>query len=331
MLLAPAAGAFPIPPQTLWELTRGADRVVLARVHHIHPDRDEGDELDERYRRFRMDPGLAELEILDTWVGPAGDASVRVRYHPEWGCPAPPSYRDGERVLAFLRRGDGDGSFETVGLSYGTQYPADDELTALKERVLEAARLHALQEVPDRLRADWAVRAIADPATRWDGVLSLARLEDRDDDDPNAPRVLTAHHRRVMKQTFLDANRPVASDFQLLALLAEDDDDDLTLHALDLLVTAHRDQAGRRHPDPWLIHATDVVARRLGEPDPTRFRRKVYARQDGFFPLPDAFDARYRRLLDDEVRRLRALARRKLPSAAAKRPQAPGSFRGPRR
>jgi hypothetical protein len=64
------ARAYPIPPQTLWDLTLKAERIVVARVERI--DRDDGGD-------------LAALRVIENWKGPFTDI-VRVRFWSDLIC-----------------------------------------------------------------------------------------------------------------------------------------------------------------------------------------------------------------------------------------------------
>ncbi len=107
--LAAQAGAFPIPPQPLWDLITQSERIVFARVERIEEE---------------SEGGFAVLRVIETWKGPLSDR-VRVDLQREVACPPPPRYIEGKEVLAFLqspRRDSTGGVWETVGDSYGVLY-----------------------------------------------------------------------------------------------------------------------------------------------------------------------------------------------------------------
>lgn len=178
-LLAPvAAWAYPIPPQTLWNLTRAAELVVLAQVEAV--------EAGKKSEENSWDSGhVARLRILETWKGlPA--KSVEVRFNPYVICPAPPSYVEGRRVVAFLLR-NGEG-WATVGRSYGTRYPVGAQEEAELATVVKAAVAAQPARAPPRGIAKdgppapptlaWAMLAVKGRATRWDGLYALRSAAD---------------------------------------------------------------------------------------------------------------------------------------------------------
>jgi len=153
--------AFPIPPQTLWDLTLEAERVVVARVETVKID-ESGD--------------LAVLRVIETWKGPFTEF-IRVRFSSRMICPAPPRYVEGREVLAFLKASDEVAdSFTTVGLSYGSLYPAVEDRQAFWQLV------HRLGSADDStsftMKKEWHVEAASRRATRWHGLYGLESSAD---------------------------------------------------------------------------------------------------------------------------------------------------------
>ena len=103
-LLTPRpAGAYPIPPVTLWHLIEQADIVVLARVVRI--DEPEEQPTENEREQAVGDGDVAVLRVLETWKGEE-PGEIRVNFSRGVICPAPPRYEVGEIVLAFLERGE---------------------------------------------------------------------------------------------------------------------------------------------------------------------------------------------------------------------------------
>src|SRR5687767_2912681 len=105
--------AYPIPPQTIWEVTEDAHLVVVARVMRIEPGKSAGDP--------RGAPDVAVLQVKEVWKGRALP-QVRVSYRAGMACPAPPRFAPLLDVLAFLRIEKETQTLRVVGLSYGTLY-----------------------------------------------------------------------------------------------------------------------------------------------------------------------------------------------------------------
>lgn len=185
LLAAGSAGAYPIPPVTLWQLAKDADVVVLAQVIRVDsPERGDGD-------HFARD--TAHLKVHELWKGDAY-GSIEVAFGRGVICPAPPRYEPGETVLAFLHRGataladwglDANsadarrtaarltGRYVTVGLSYGTLYPRDEELPFLRDLVADALALQSRPTLPEGEGRAWHVRAASRRVTRWQGLYGL--------------------------------------------------------------------------------------------------------------------------------------------------------------
>ncbi len=167
LLPAPTARAYPIPPQTLWDLGRGSDSVVVARVDSVEK-LDVSPEKEDRL----WNTASALLLVEATLVGPVAKG-VRVAFDPNVICPAPARYLPGRTVLAFLDHGN-EGTMVTVGRSYGTRYPAPEQLPVLS-RVIALA--HAAPDTRDG-QAAWVLAAAVDPETRWDALSLVAPRAD---------------------------------------------------------------------------------------------------------------------------------------------------------
>lgn len=185
------AGAYPIPPQPLWNLVTGADVVVLATVGRKWREVPVDDEDAWRHAMDRV--ALAPIDVLK---GTVTAEELVVEYSADLSCPAPPHYQTGKRVLTFLRRTSG-GRFAVLGLSWGTQYP-EDNFGAFKARIREALVLQSDPPVSEVDKVDWHIRTAAEPATRWDGLWPLVRSSRPDDDGPGI-HMLPAQLRRLRK------------------------------------------------------------------------------------------------------------------------------------
>lgn len=162
-LSATAASAMQFPAQPLWALVNDADVIVIADVSLKWSE-----PFPETVEEFWVDRDHVSLSVRETLKGSAPAALV-VDYSAGLICPAPPRYEVGRRVLAFLKQGT-DGRFSTVGLSYGTRYPAESELDAFRTRIREAVALQSDPPVSDVDMIDWLIRTAAQPATRWHGI-----------------------------------------------------------------------------------------------------------------------------------------------------------------
>ncbi|MCP3061958.1 hypothetical protein LXT21_24550 [Myxococcus sp. K38C18041901] len=180
VLNGPRAEAYPIAPMTLWELTLEAELIVWAEVEAVTTRTFEDY---DAYKLSGFEEGVARLRVLEVWKGTAHpDERVEVAYSPSMNCPAPPRYVQGLPVVAFLTRWNG--TWSTVGLSYGTRYPTSNDEAQAYRRLVELAvkaQAEASPSVPYRedeqalasAPMDWEVLAASHPATRWDGLFRL--------------------------------------------------------------------------------------------------------------------------------------------------------------
>ncbi|RYZ36367.1 MAG: hypothetical protein EOO71_32070 [Myxococcaceae bacterium] len=268
----PRAEAFPIAPQTLKELTQGAELVVWAEVEKVTvlPPPEPG----AKPREGDWDKGLvAHLRIREVWRGKApADERIQVHYA-QLTCPAGAIYDPDERVLAFLVQREG--RWRTVGLSYGTRYPTDeDEVAAYRHavtrfRVMEeqaiVARAARREDGVTAALTDWQVLLATHPATRWDGLYGLVPDSDADhffyDYRPFRAVHLLPEQREQLTRGFvkyppLDRTLPML----LTALRGHKSDevDRLSARALETVLADER-------PPRWADRAFDLLRERYGE------------------------------------------------------------------
>lgn len=249
-VLVASLAVFPIAPVALSELCDRSDLVAVVR-----PGSGEGSGFDCR----------VTAEVLETVHGePHG--TLTVSYACGLVCPRPPSYPEGEVVLAFLSWDEEDGVHRTVGLSYGTKIvPAEErrlfaarvrELFVLREREGEAWRESAAF-------VDWAVRCAEEPGTRSDGLLVLdgaRRFGVAFARDPALlPRLDDAQWRRLV-ESLRSGSLLRSSDLDLLAKLSDGSDPLLDRVLVEL--AADRDRAR-----PWALERLmRIAAERWDDP-----------------------------------------------------------------
>jgi hypothetical protein len=160
VMVSCVGSAYPIPPQTIWDVVADSELIVSAVVKDV---------------KTTKTLSVAKLEVEDTWKGTAS-AKLEVRFDPDMQCPQPPQYVKGRRVVAFLGRSN-KGNWMTVSLSYGTRYPANDaERAELKASVQDALALQASGD--EKGIQVWAVSAFAKRSLRWDALQLLGRDSD---------------------------------------------------------------------------------------------------------------------------------------------------------
>lgn len=280
VMWATLAVAYPIPPQTIWQLSAHSERIVYAEVvRHV-------------------EDGVVELRVLETWKGTRA-LEFKVHYEPNWTCPAPPVFVDGKRVIAFLARGD-RGRWEVVGLSYGTRYPADagevdDAREVIRDAVKRAPSYRRVKSYEDWLDVppaptDWAVLAATKPATRWDGLYLLAQEGDAPHaryDAQRPTRKLDSAQRQQLVDAFVDRPTRDHTVPMLLQLLRGQPDAEL-----DATIASVLDAEIRDEPPYWADAALRLFRERLGagkkqeRPEPDAIQR-TFADAMGDYTMED--------------------------------------------
>jgi hypothetical protein len=264
--------AYPITPVPLWELTQEAELVVLGDVVDVREDPGTGEmSLRDAPSASRIGgPGaVARLRVREVWKGTAAE-EVGVAFTPNLICPAPPRYVTGKVVAAFLAR-SAEG-WHTVALSYGTIYPAKDEVGDLRDRVREAVALQAAGgEIDEAGRIAWLVRAAARPATRWHGLYDLApagdslhSFYDERGDTRAIGILLTDSQYEEIARGFIERPSTDRTLPMLLHLF-----EGRPSHALDRAAMAAVEGILAEDTLPWWVdEALERLLRRLGDPDP---------------------------------------------------------------
>lgn len=162
---------YPISPRPLRLLVQQSEFIVIARVREAEPNRRELALKEEGAFGDRV----VVLDIESLVKGDPGVTAIeQVTYSA--GCPSPPRYVDGKRVLAFLDRRPGARGFTTPAYSYGVKTLDDAGLALYLERIRE--QLAILEMRDDELRlatqVEWLVTCAENAATRWEGAFELA-------------------------------------------------------------------------------------------------------------------------------------------------------------
>lgn len=268
LLAGSPSGAYPIRPVPLWDLVDRADRIVLAQVmEEIEVPAPDVQLEGAPSATFLGGPGsLARLGVRETWKGAAED-EVRVIYAGNLICPAPPRYETGRTVLAFLRQTE-DG-WRTVGLSYGTLYPAAGEVDDFREMVKEAIRL---QGTPPTIseRRNWLVEAASRPGTRWHGLYELVPGVDRlhsyyDPERRPAAKTFLSHDQLAKIAAGFIGSPPTDRTLPMaLAVLRSHRDPDLDEAAVSAVEALLR----RDQPPWWIGDVLEEVLLRYGDRHP---------------------------------------------------------------
>ncbi len=272
-LLPRAASAYPISPRTLWWLAADAELIVVARVAEVRelpPAAGDG---------FRLNSAVAVLEVDEVWKGEAG-VSVEVPFPRSMICPAPPVYAENHSVLAFLAWDEASGAWSTVALSYGTLYPAADELADFRRLTRQALTLQKGRRLR-RPAVGWLIEAAASPATRWHGLYELIpeldRLHAFYDDLSERPATrfrLSSDHLAVLAGGFARMPRVDPTTPMALGALLDYRSKEVDRAAAAVVEAALADE----QPAYWLPEAVFLTLDRFGDPNP---RQRLAALQEG--------------------------------------------------
>ncbi|MFN6962885.1 MAG: hypothetical protein ACK4S4_03875 [Pyrinomonadaceae bacterium] len=83
--------------------------------------------------------------------------------------------RPGDKVLLFLRRDPKDGSLSLLDSRDGIKRLAADDEADFLDRITELGKILAGPKVEASIVAEWLVRCVERPATRWEGAFELER------------------------------------------------------------------------------------------------------------------------------------------------------------
>jgi hypothetical protein len=214
--------AYPIPPQTLRHLYHESDLIVVAKVGQTITSQDE--------EGWAL--GKVTLQVSSVLKGPVYTQNVDVYYVPGLICPAPPRYKEGETVLAFLHVAEDRAGYITTALSYGTKYLSDSELKIYTERITELARLMSQEKVETAQIVEWLVRCAEETATRWEGAYELFSPGSARHVDPQATKVdyaalLTDEQKTRLTEAFFRSTTISWADELMLDLIKDRKDERL--------------------------------------------------------------------------------------------------------
>lgn len=291
LAVQPAAGLVTVP-WTLWDLTREADLVVLARVVTLLPPQGLS-------HRIGLDvPPVAVLEVEETWKGWAPGV-VFVAFEPTI-CPDSPVYVPGESVVAFLERGWFPTVYRTVGLSFGTRYPSPEEVADVRHMVRSVLNFRRTGASLEEQRRAWMVEAAGRPGTPWDGLYGLVPWTTSGRwDFPNPPvdpvqhGELTEQELAAILEGFVESPPTDRSLPMALVLAADRRDariDEAAVSAVEDLLAREWEPSWYR--PGWLLDAIALVLERYGDPDPAA--RLAPLKRDVAFVAPDALEAAWR-------------------------------------
>lgn len=263
VLLAIAAilSAYPIPPQTLWNLVQDAELVVLARVE-AEGEMEFGEPDDPESWR----PARARLAIDERLKGEV-DGTIEVSYSPNLICPAPARFVEGRTVLAFLARDPESGEWTVPQLSYGTLYPRERDLPLFRRLIRRALTVQEAKG-PQPPPVDWLVEAAEHRATRWHGLYELAftldevhSFYDRGSTREDRRSKLDAEQRARIARGFAAEPSADLTFVQTLGVVGMEPDEEFDRTAMGLIEWGLRQETAPY----WMSDAIELTLRRFGD------------------------------------------------------------------
>lgn len=261
-ILPTASRAYTIRTQTLWDLTSEAEVIVLA-----HVDKTEPRPPTEPATYFR-NATIAHLSVLQAFKGKP-TAALSVEYPEGMRCPSPPSYLEGEQVLAFLVKSERH--YRTVAMQQGTRYLMPNEIDDYRKVIQEAVAIQATQPVAQDAKTRWIVHAAARPATRWHGLFFLVPPPDLSagTDAKGGPASATVMDIRLTPAQLKEIadgfiQFPVADHTlpMVLRLFQDYPNRAIDKTAIGLVES----DLAKETPPPWLSQSIELLRRRLGDP-----------------------------------------------------------------
>lgn len=169
--------ACPAPPMPLRPLYMASQSVVVARADKSVILQTEKIDPESDYDRTLL---RTTFYVSQTLKSKGEEEQVVHVYTWLWGEDrmVPEYYAEGTRLLLFLGpREEGEG-YELVDDSYGAKDLPDDVLKVYVERLEELDRILRAAK-PDKAEiAEWLVRCVEEPATRWEGAYDLYISQD---------------------------------------------------------------------------------------------------------------------------------------------------------
>ncbi|MCH2046866.1 MAG: hypothetical protein MK212_22320, partial [Saprospiraceae bacterium] len=160
----------PIKPRPLRLLVTEAPYIVYADV------------IDVTHYGWKAGPDKDEAVLLvkEVLQGRLSTDTLIVSFNSNLICPWPPSYKEGAKVLAFLRESKNEEVYKTCALSYGVKEIEEKGYRVYKERIEEMQGILKIKNKRKKEQAtvDWLITCTNHISTRWEGVFDLGRSSD---------------------------------------------------------------------------------------------------------------------------------------------------------
>jgi len=225
--------AYPISPNALKKLAADSQVIVVAQVESIDVGRSEiiqdGDSI-ETVNELSQ----ANLVVLDVLKGNP-ESIITVEFNKRISCPAPASYQEGTKVLAFLDKKPLVNKYSTHARSYGAKTLNDVDLEIYVQRIEEIQQILQLKDKDEQRNEtiEWLVKCAENKATRFEGLYDLypqselMSYYDRNEDTFTHKYKLTNNQKQRLRTVLLSIDKLDYGDFGLIDVVKESNDDEL--------------------------------------------------------------------------------------------------------
>lgn len=216
LITARSSFSYPISPRPLRKLIIKSELIIIGKVIYTS-NPDDKKEIDQ-------DTDYALIFIQECLQGKRLPDTIKVYYNANTICPAPPEYKKGDRIIAFLAKNKGENSYHNPAHSYGVKsFSSEEQRNVYRTRILEMQDILAKKKPSQKHTAiiDWLVKCAAHPVTRWEGIYELSHQGDvmssYDDDRSMKKSVfLSAPQKQLLYDSFIQIQKPTYEDLYLV-------------------------------------------------------------------------------------------------------------------
>ena len=209
--------AYPVFPQSLSDLYKGADYVAYGKVIGFIPVEEEHDVTKPpvMYNTF------VQVVIQEELKGELIEHDICIAHYMGMMCPEPFDFKGGQEVLLFLNKDRKENFYWPYSWSYGAREVTTADYYLYKEKLIALQAVLAISN-PERQEQQfvtWMVDCIKEPLTRWDGFFELLNEKVDRTIERNLvanPHSVTAEQNQVVRQIIFDKNEINVMDLKVL-------------------------------------------------------------------------------------------------------------------
>ncbi|MGS4346653.1 hypothetical protein ACKUSY_13875 [Myroides odoratus] len=220
--------AYPVFPQTLSDLYKGANHVAYGKVVGFISIQEEHDVT----KPPKLYNTWVQVVIQEEIKGVLKETEICIAHFEGMMCPEPFDFKEGQEVLLFLNKDIRENFYWPFSWSYGAREVDADAYQLYKEKLIGLQAVLAISN-PERQEQQfvtWIVNCIKEALTRWDGVFDL--LNDKVDHTSERnlvahPYSVTAEQNQVVRQIIFDKSEINVMDLKVLNHLKYEQDKEI--------------------------------------------------------------------------------------------------------